>query len=280
MQRLEVFQSLWAMTRRPRQGAEMPLAEMMKQIAAAGFDGVDIVYGDYPQSDILPLLAEHSLASTITAFPDSINALIPAIELAVAAKARHLNVIGAVYPFGVDEGAEYIRGWLQLCQQAAMPVTIETHRDCITTDMLYSLQLMAAVPEMNFCADLSHFVVGRELRWPITPLVQSQIEMILDRSSSFQGRVASREQIQLQVSFPDHREWFDQFAEWWAYGFRSWRKRNADDAILNFLCELGPREYAMTGADGEELSDRWEEALIIRDRVQQIWRAPDSGSAV
>jgi hypothetical protein len=139
--------------------------------------------------------------------------------------------------------------------------------------MLYSLQLMAAVPEMEFCADLSHFVVGREFKWPITPQVQAQIETILGRSASFQGRVASREQIQLQVSFAHHREWFDQFTAWWAYGFHCWRERNADDAILNFLCELGPREYAMTGADGEELSDRWVEALIIRERVQHIWNA-------
>ena len=43
MQILEAFQSLWAMTQRPRQGAEMPLTEMMSKIAAAEFDGVDIV---------------------------------------------------------------------------------------------------------------------------------------------------------------------------------------------------------------------------------------------
>jgi hypothetical protein len=137
--------------------------------------------------------------------------------------------------------------------------------------MLYTLQLMDAVPEMALCADLSHFVVGRELKWPITSETQSQIESLLDRSAAFQGRVASREQIQLQISFPHHQEWFDQFADWWAYGFRSWKQRNANDAVLNYLCELGPREYAMTGADGEELSDRWQEALIIRDRVRQIW---------
>jgi hypothetical protein len=271
MQELEVFQSLWAMTRRPRQGDEMPLASMMSMIAAAGFDGVDIVYGDYAQAELSGLLAQHRLACTVTAFPDSIAALQPALELACALGARHLNIIGAVYPFGVDEGARYVRGWMELCAAAGMPVTIETHRDCLTTDMLYTLQLMQAVPEMKLCADLSHFVVGREFKWPITRAVQAQIESILDRSASIQGRVASREQIQLQISFAHHREWFDQFAEWWAYGFRSWRKRNADDAVLNFLCELGPREYAMTDADGEEMSDRWEEALIIRDRVRQIW---------
>jgi hypothetical protein len=271
MQTLEVFQSLWAMTQRPRQGVEMPLAQMMEKIAAADFDGVDIVYGDYSQADLQPLLAEWGLACTVTAFPDGIDALQPALELALALEARHLNIIGAVYPFSVEEGAEFVRGWMAMCRDAGMPLTIETHRDCITTDMLYTLQLMDAVPELELCADLSHFVVGRELKWPITDETQLQVEAVLDRSAAFQGRVASREQIQLQISFPHHQEWFDQFADWWAYGFRSWKRRNADDAVLNYLCELGPREYAMTGADGEELSDRWQEALIIRDRVRQIW---------
>lgn len=271
MQKLEVFQSLWAMTKRPWQGEEQSLEAMMAQIADAGFDGVDIVYGDYAQEDLAALLAQHELACTVTAFPDSVDALRPALELASALGARHLNIIGAVYPFSVDEGAGYIRGWMAMCRDAGMPVTIETHRDCITTDMLYTLQLMDAVPEMALCADLSHFVVGRELKWPITRETQSQIESVLDRSTAFQGRIASREQVQLQISFPHHREWFDQFAEWWAYGFRSWQQRNPDDAVLNFLCELGPREYAITGADGKELSDRWQEALIIRDRVREIW---------
>ena len=271
MQKLEVFQSLWAMTTRPWQGEEMPLAEMFETIAAAGFDGVDIVYGDYPESELSRLLARHGLACTVTAFPASVDALQPALQLARALDARHLNIIGAVYPFGVAEGAEYVRGWLDMCHRAGMPVTIETHRDCITTDLHYTLQLMDAVPEMQLCADLSHFVVGREFKWPITAEVQAQVESVLDRSASFQGRVASREQIQLQVSFAHHREWFDQFAAWWRYGFDSWRRRHPDDAVLNFLCELGPREYAMTGPDGAELSDRFEEALIIRERVRDIW---------
>jgi hypothetical protein len=274
MPEIEIFQSLWAMTRRPANGVEMPLAEQMQKIAAAGFDGVDIVYGDFDDFDeqqLSPLLVQHQLACTITAFPESVEGLIPALEMASSLKARHLNIIGQVYPFTVAEGADTIRGWMGLCNDAGIEVTIETHRDCITTDMLYTLQLMEAVPEMPLCADLSHFVVGRELGWPITPLVQSQIESILDRSNSFQGRIASREQIQLQISFPQHREWFDLFAKWWAYGFRSWKQRNDEAAVLNFLCELGPREYAMTGADGEELSDRWEEALVIKNRVRQIW---------
>jgi len=273
MQTIEIFQSLWAMDQLRPDGFEWSLSEKFNKITGAGFDGVDIVYGDYNSKDVSSQLSENSLACTITAFPDSIEALKPAIEMAKYLDAHHLNIIGKVYPFSVEEGADYVQNWMQLCQQAELPVTIETHRDCLTTDMLYTLQLMDAVPEMPLCADLSHFVVGRELSWPITPLVQSQIEKVLDRSIAFQGRIASREQIQVQISFDHHREWYDLFADWWRYGFESWRNRAEETDRLNFLCELGPKEYAITGADGYELSDRWQEALMIKQRVQAIWNS-------
>jgi hypothetical protein len=57
---------------------------------------------------------------------------------------------------------------------------------------------------------------------------------------------------------------------------RSWRKRAADNAVLTFLCELGPPEYAITGADGYELSDRWEEALWMKDAIRAIWAKIDA----
>ena len=58
---------------------------------------------------------------------------------------------------------------------------------------------------------------------------------------------------------------------WWEYGFRCWRRRAAPDATLTFLCELGPQAYAITGADGYELSDRWEEAQRMMRQVRALW---------
>ena len=39
------------------------------------------------------------------------------------------------------------------------------------------------------------------------------------------------------------------------------------------MTELGPPGwYAMTGSDGNELSDRWEEALQLRSLVVDRWQ--------
>lgn len=55
----------------------------------------------------------------------------------------------------------------------------------------------------------------------------------------------------------------------------AWRQRSAGDATLIFLCELGPPPYAITDAQGAELSDRWREALTIKAWVEAIWNHPD-----
>jgi len=112
-------------------------------------------------------------------------------------------------------------------------------------------------PEMRLCADLSHFVVDRELRAPVRDRDQRYITSILDRSDCFQGRVASREQVQVAINFTQHQDWVEIFRGWWKYGMREWRHRNPADATLAFLCELGPPPYAITDGDQRELSDRW-----------------------
>ena len=96
------------------------------------------------------------------------------------------------------------------------------------------------------------------------------ISRILDRADSFQGRVASRQQIQLQLDFPQHQKWVDLFKGWWREGFEKWQAQNAEGDCV-FLCELGPPEYAMTDKNGRELSNRWEEALTIKSWVEGIW---------
>lgn len=152
-----------------------------------------------------------------------------------------------------------------------MPLLFETHRDGLLNDLYFTLQLMELVPEMRLCADLSHFVVDRELRAPVPEQDQKYIRSVLERSDCFQGRIANREQVQIQIDFQQHQQWVEIFKGWWKEGMRLWRQRNDKDATLIFLCELGPPPYAITDANQNELSDRWQESLQIRDWVRAIW---------
>lgn len=282
MQTLEIFQSLWAMELRRPDGKERSHEESFQMVADAGYHGMAIDLGstalDHAKK-LRPHFERHNLGCMINAFPTTIEGLRPVLHMAKDFDAVFVNIIGQVMPLAVADMIPVIRAWIEMAREEGVPIQFETHRNCITNDLFATLLLIDAVPEMELCADLSHYLVDREFWYPISDEDNALMHRILDRSVSFQGRVASREQVQVQISFPQHQKWFDQFAAWWEYGLRSWRARSGPDAICNFLCELGPVEYAITGPDGYELSDRWDEALMIRRRVEDIWSSLESAPA-
>ena len=278
MQKLEIFQSLWAMEIRRPGVPERSMEENFAMAAEAGYHGLCIDPAVHEIEDCLklkPLYRDHDLRCMVNAFPATVEELPPLLDLAVELDACLVNVIGQVMPLTVEEGVPVIRQWMADAERSGLTVLFETHRDCTLNDLFYTLQLIDAVPEMRLCADLSHYVIDREMRLPLGDADRQYMHRILERSDCFQGRVANREQVQVQIGFPQHREWVEQFRAWWREGITMWRRRNGPDAALAFLCELGPPPYAMTDEKQSELSDRWQEALVIRGWVEEIWRSLD-----
>jgi hypothetical protein len=277
-QKLEIFQSLWAMELRQPGVPERPMEENFRLVAEAAYHGLCIDPAVHEIDYFLklePLYREYGLKCMVNAFPSTVEELPPLLELAKALDASMVNVIGQVMPITVEEGIPVIRQWLADAEQAGLPLLFETHRDCTLNDLHYALQLIEEVPEMRLCADLSHYVIDREMRLPLNDTDRQYMHRILERSDCFQGRVANREQIQVQIDFPQHQQWVEQFRTWWREGICMWRRRNDEDASLIFLCELGPPPYAMTDANQAEMSDRWQEALKIRAWVEGIWTSLD-----
>ena len=274
MQKLEIFQSLWAMELRNPSLAERTPEEAFKMVADAGFDGMclDPSVAEIQENlDLKPLFEKHGLGCMVNAFPYAADDLVPLLDFATEMNACMVNVISGVMPIRPEDAVAVVRQWIDEAGERDMQLLFETHRDGLLNDLYFTLQLMDLVPEMRLCADLSHFVVDRELRAPVPERDARYISTVLDRSDCFQGRIASREQVQIQIDFPQHQVWVDIFKGWWKDGMREWRKRNTDDATLIFLCELGPPPYAITDGDQNELSDRWVESLQIRDWALEIW---------
>lgn len=272
MQRLLVFQSLWAMERRQDDRPERSLEENIAMIARAGFDGVSAHYTN--RADVMRL--NHALRGTGLqiegqCFLRCIDDLRLPLELAAEFPVRHLDLQPDVRPRRVADCLPLLDGWMDLSRRAGIPVLVETHRDRMTTDLFFTLDLLEARPDLPLLADLSHFLVGREFAVPVDAENHAMIQRILRNVWAFHGRVASREQVQIEISYPHHRPWVDLFLDWWAHGFADWRRRAGADASLVFTCELGPKPYAITGRDGRDTTDRWAESLLMRDLVRSLW---------
>ena len=279
MAQLQCYQSLWATELRRPGLAERPVPERFDRVKDAGFDGLAIDLGASDLSAALSYVPEYArtgLKGLVIAFPNSIEALRPALHLAKDIDAPFVVVVGKVMPLAVADMIPVVRGWLQVAAEESMPIQFETHRNCITNDLFSTLLMLEAIPEMRLCADLSHYVVDREMMLPIATEMQGYVTRVLQRSDSFQGRIATRSQIQVAIGFPQHRVWLETFLAWWRQGFSHWQAR-APQRDLVFVCELGPPNYAITDANGDELTDRWEEALLLRRLAREIWDDAASG---
>ena len=256
-------------------GTKLPDEQICEMVSEAGYNGmaIDLGASDVKKAfELRPLMERVGLTPLIVAFPKSVESLGETMKMAKDFGSPFINVIGQVMPISVDGMIPVIRTWIEMADTINIPIQFETHRNCITNDLYSTLQLLDAIPEMRMCSDLSHYVVDREFWFPLSDRDLGMISRILKRSDSFQGRVASRQQIQLQIDFPQHQKWVNLFKDWWKEGIEGWKSRNPNGNCY-FLCELGPPEYAMTDKDGKELSNRWEEALKIRSWVIDIWNS-------
>lgn len=272
MQKLLIYQSLWAMQRRHSHLPERNLAENIALIAEAGFDGISAHYTDRAQVQALHrALQGTGLGIEGQCFPKTVADLSLPLQLAQDYPLTHLDLQPDIRPRRVDDCLPLLDGWMDLAARAGIPTYVETHRDRMTTDLHFTLDLLDARPDLPLLADLSHFLVGREFAMPVDAGNHAMINRIMANAQAFHGRIASREQVQIQLSYPHHQPWIQLFLDWWKQGSDAWRTRSATDAQLIFTCELGPPPYAITGPDGNDTTDRWTESLMLRDMVRALW---------
>ena len=212
MQKLEIYQSLWGMQLRNPHRPERSDEESFAMVADAGFDGMCLdpsVEEIAENLDKRSLFERYGLDCMVNAFPNASGDMEPLLDFANDMNACMVNVISGIMPIRPEDAVAVVQDWIGTAERKRMPLLFETHRDGLLNDLYFTLQLMDLVPEMRLCADLSHFVVDRELRAPVPERDEEYIQSVLNRSDCFQGRIASREQVQIQIGFPQHQHWVD-----------------------------------------------------------------------
>jgi hypothetical protein len=274
MQRLLVYQAVWGMEKLPCFDLAEDFEGALDQVLAAGFDGVGVSLTRTGQSETVSrLMADRGRSWEALAFATGTDDLARAIARADVLGAHHLTVQVTARTGVLQEAVALFEALQAVASQAAMPVYFETHRGRLTNDLLLMEQVLEALPTLRLTADLSHYAVAHELVLPLAETDARRMGGVLDHAWAVHGRVASSHQVQVSVEAPQHQAWVAQFGEWWTQAFRSWRRRAGPDAELSFMSELGPPHYAIVGADGRELADRWTEAVTLARIARACWTA-------
>jgi sugar phosphate isomerase/epimerase len=187
---LDIYQSLWAMERRIPGQAEEPVSVHMERIAEAGYAGacVDPNVSEIPDCLALkPIFERLGLKCMVNAFPHDVEAMQPLLDMAAAMNATQVNVIGGVMPLNASEAVPVVESWLAMAEAYDFPLLLETHRNGTLNDLFFTLEVLELVPDLRLCADLSHFVVDRELQIPLNETDAGYFSTVLERSDSFQG---------------------------------------------------------------------------------------------
>ena len=274
--KLRMMQSWWGMSGLGNGEREWTVDEKFEKLAEAGFTGI---MGRFPAP--LPTeqwrrkLDAYGFGLGVHCFVRSRQEL---REFWEQAREVGPDFVNAQVPdsFVVGEAAErLLRELVDEANGLGIPFFVETHRGRVTQDLHRTVEYAEAIPDLRLTIDLSHYAVAGE--WEQLPEQGLELlDRLLRRTSSIHGRVSSGHQVQIDVGPNGEHPMLQAYTRVWARGMAYWLEQAKPGDLLPVLPELGPPGYSITGWKASyderyELSDRWQQALVIRDALSRAW---------
>jgi len=269
--RLRLQHSVWALQNLPRDGQEWSMTERLDKILSAGFTGLETSCKTEPEADELAgMLRNRGLAIGFFARASDADDLLTPIDLAHRMRADYLSVqvLGSLK--ASPEIAEILEDMYDLVNDAGLPLFIETHRGTVTQDLRRTVKVIDRFKKVRFTGNFSHYAVAGELTGVWNEEVWEHFRPITARCGNWHGAISFGEQPQNDIG--DGRgEIALEYKKLWTMGMAAWLKKSQPGDVLPFTCQLGPAPYAITDPSGRELSDRWEQSLIIKRLAEEAW---------
>ena len=269
--RLRMQQSIWALSHLPINAQEWALAEKLDKTTAAGFLGIEAYCPDDQSADqVAGPIHERNLPLGMIVPAADLDELLPAIERAHRVRAEYLcaHVTGSLK--ASPQIADILEEMYDVTNDAGLPLLIETHRGTVTQDMRRTVKVINRFKKIRFMGDFSHYAVAGELKTAWSEDVWDHFSHIARRCSAWHGRISFGQQIQNDIG-DGSGELPQQFKKLWTMGMSAWLAKAQPGDVLPFTCELGPAPYPVTDLAGREISDRWEQSLVIKRLAEEAW---------
>ena len=274
---LRVHHALWSLIGLPLncgpdKAPEWTLDEKLARVRESGFQGVECWLDDSNEAQVKAALGKQSLRLVLGHRPYSIQDVRQTVERAVRLKADFIfaQPASAFTPF--EDVVRIVVEGRRIANEAGLAFFVETHRNNWTENLPQTLQLIEAVPDIRFTADLSHFVVVGEFYGWEGEGAEARLAPILERASHAHARISNGEQVQVDVG-DGSNDTARFFVRLWTRMLRSWRAEAGLGDVFPFASELGPPRYAITDREGREISDRWEQSLVMKRLIEEAWAA-------
>jgi hypothetical protein len=169
-----------------------------------------------------------------------------------------------------SEAGALIESILNAADRWGVPLYVETHRATIFQDMWRTVQFVKRFPTLSINGDFSHWYAGQEMVYGGFETKFAFIKPVIDRVRFLHGRIASPGCI--QVPYVPDAPYVAHFEQLWTASFRGFLNQASEGDAICFVPELlGPDIYYARTFGGVEESDRWQQALLLREVAQQCF---------
>ena len=277
--RLRIQHSLWSLIKLPFNApVEWTLDEKFQRVKASEFEAVECWLNDESEAEHRTALGTAGLRLVLGHRPFHLQDVRATVERAKRLQADFIFAQPADAFTPVMDVVALVKEGRKIANDNGLALFVEIHRNNFTENLPQIKQLIEQVPDIRFTADLSHLVVcGEFYGWEDERAVD-RLMPVLERTSHLHGRISNGEQVQVDVGDGTNAT-AQFFVRLWATAMTHWLRDAGPGDVLPFASELGPPRYAITTPDGKEISDRWEQSLVMKRLAEQAWKIATESKA-
>jgi sugar phosphate isomerase/epimerase len=262
---IEFFKSTWGMA------SDQTLDDRLRQIAAAGYDGVETDLATTVEpGEWTDLCAKHGLAFIAQVYALDAAEFVRALERVRPYQPILVNSQSGRDRMSFDEGCQFFRTALAAEVDLGIPVAHETHRHRLLYAPWTTAQYLHAFDDLRICADFSHWCVVCE---SLLADLEDVLAPTFARAIHIHARVGYEEGPQVpEPRAPEYERCLRAHESWWD-SIRDARAAGGA-AILTVDPEFGPPNYMHTIPYTQEpVADLWEVCLWMSHHLRRRWTA-------